>query len=160
MNGKIELKTEMIDMNIGKLNQKDALIHLSNLLVSQGMVKPGYDVKILERESSYPTGLQFPDITVAIPHGDSSYALKTAMAIGRCNPQIGFHSMEDIDSVIPVDLIVMLSVVNPDEHVMILNKLMEIFADGSTCKKIMSADTAEELNRIFNEKLYDSKEEE
>ena len=51
----------------------------------------GYIESVIEREKIFPTGLEFPKYCIAIPHTDSKYIKKDAIAIVKpkteCNIQ-------------------------------------------------------------------------
>lgn len=64
-----------------------------------------------------------------------------------------FHSMEDPEEEIPVELVVLLAVKQPETHLAVLNNLIEMFSIPEKCNEILSADE-EQICRIFQETLY------
>ena len=80
MEEKIKICRECVDLNIMENTEQTVLRHLTGLMTAQGFVQEVYADKICEREREYPTGLQFPNIAIALPHGDSSYVETSAIA--------------------------------------------------------------------------------
>lgn len=153
MGEKIEICEKCIDLHITYNDCKSVLDHLTSLMVRQGYVDEIYAEKIYERERNYPTGLQFESIAIALPHGDSDYVKKSAIAVGKCDKKPVFCSMEDAETEIPVDLVVLLAVKNPETHLAVLNNLIEMFSEQEKCKKILLSDE-KELCEIFEKTLY------
>jgi PTS system galactitol-specific IIA component len=155
MSEKIEISEACVDLNVMTDNREKALRHLAGLLEKQGFVDSAYAGKILEREAKYPTGLNFSRIAIAIPHSDSDYVKKSAIAIGRCPNKPMFGSMENSTEQIGVDMVVMLAMRNPERHLMILNNLMEMFTSEENCKVLLGCDSTETVCQLFKINLYE-----
>ena len=97
MNEKINIIPELFDLEMKEKTREDVLGHLVDMLEERDCVRSKFRDKILERERFYPTGLGFPGITIAIPHGDSACVKKSVIAVGRCKQKVEFFSMEDPD---------------------------------------------------------------
>lgn len=154
MNERIEICEACIDLNVTLTNQEEVLKHLVGLLEKQNFVDSAYTGKILEREADYPTGLRFSKIAIAIPHGDPGYVKKSAIAIGKCVNKPEFGSMEDTAQKIPVDMVVLLAVKNPESHLAILNNLMEMFTFEENCKMLLDSTSKKEVFELFEKSLY------
>ena len=153
MGEKIKICEKCIDLHITENDCKSVLNYLTGLMVRQGYVDEIYAEKIYEREQKYPTGLQFENIAIALPHGDADYVKESGIAVGKCNQKPVFRSMEDAETEISVDLVVLLAVKNPETHLTVLNNLMEMFSEQEKCEKILSADE-KEICEILGESLY------
>lgn len=148
------IESSLVDNNIVSTNREEVLRHLFSLLHENNNVDNEYLSNILQREDNYPTGIQFADIAIAIPHGDAEHVIKSAIAIGKCTNKVEFHNMESPEDTIKVDYVVMLAVDNPDEHISVLNNLITLFSDDICCKDLISAKSQEDVCKIFREKLY------
>ena len=152
---RLEICEACVDLAPQCTGRDELLRHLAGLMAGQGYVDEVYGDKIVEREASYPTGLQFGDIAIALPHGDPAYVRQSAAAVARC-PGVKFHGMEDPDEEIPVDLVVMLAVKDPDAHLAVLNNLMQMFTKPEMCRDVLKASDPTEICRLFQSALYDS----
>jgi PTS system galactitol-specific IIA component len=155
MSEEIKISEECIDLNVTAANRQDVLKHLVVLLQKQGFVDSIYTEKILKREESYPTGLCFSKIKIAIPHGDPLYVNESSIAIGRCANKPMFGSMEDPAQQIGVDMVVLLAVKDPESHLTILNNLMEMFTIEKNCEELISSNSNEEICQLFKKCLYE-----
>lgn len=155
MSEKIDICEACIDLNVTATSREEVLKYLVGLLVKHGFVNSAYTNMILEREVNYPTGLRFPKIAIAIPHSDPNYIKKSAIAIGRCKNKPMFGMMEDPTQQIGVDIVVLIAVKNPESHLIVLSKLMEIFTFEENCEKLFSCDSKEEVCQFFKTNLYE-----
>ena len=102
---------------------------------------------VLTRESISTTGI---GNGIAIPHGKSANVLETTVAIGRCEKQLEWESVDDK----PVNFIVLLAVNENDRtgvHVRLLSQMARKLASEETCRRLVDAKTAEEITSIFSE---------
>ena len=63
-------KKENIFLNFDANDRKDFLSKISKILFEKKYVKEGFNDSIIEREEKYPTGLDFGEYKIAIPHTD------------------------------------------------------------------------------------------
>lgn len=154
MSKQFEISESCVDLHLPSTDREEVLRHLTGLLVRQGYVAPDYAEKILEREASCPTGLPFPHMTIALPHGDPSSVGRASVAIGRCSGPTTFFSMEDPDQPLEVDMVILLAVKDPDDHLAVLNNLMEMFTQPEICQALRSAQSEAQVCDIFRRKLY------
>ncbi len=154
MTGKIEILESCINLNLTADTKEDVIRELAGMLVEQGFVNAEYIDNVIEREQSYPTGLVFHNIIIAIPHGSAEYVNESAIAIGRCVNKPEFANMEDFAEKIHVDIVVLLAVKNPDNHLMILNNLIELFKSEENNKVLMECSSEEKVRQLFEKCLY------
>lgn len=154
MENVFEIRESCVDLSVSQTDRESVLRHLAGLLAREGFVDNAYGDKIVEREASYPTGLPFPDMTIALPHGDPAYARRSAVAIGRCLKPVPFHSMEDPDDEVEVEMVALLAVKDPDAHVAVLNNLMQLFTQPEACAALRKADSPATVCSLFREALY------
>lgn len=154
MSKQFEISERCVELRLPSTDREEVLRHLTGLLARQGYVDPAYAEKILEREASCPTGLPFPHMTIALPHGDPSFVSQAAVAVGRCSGPTTFFSMEDPDQSLEVDMVVLLAVKDPDDHLAVLNNLMEMFTQPEVCQELRAAQSEAQICEIFRRMLY------
>jgi PTS system galactitol-specific IIA component len=107
---------------------EDLLSCVSRKLLEADYVNDEYEKAILEREREYPTGLEITkELSVAIPHVDPGYVKKEALVVIKPEKFIKFRKMDDPDVEIPVSIIFLLLIRDPDGYVKFLAKLTELF---------------------------------
>lgn len=140
----------MIEKKIIKLkaknlkDSKEVLSSLSDCLIEEKMVKPSFKNAVLERENSYPTGLQFDGYGIALPHTDSEHVIKSQIAIMTLEKSVKFVEMASSDKEIDVKNIFMLALKDSNQHIKILQKVMELLQDKEAMSKIESFDDSKE----------------
>lgn len=125
-------------------NNKEVLSSLADYLMEEKMVKESFKEAILEREKSYPTGLQFDGYGIALPHTDSEHVIKSQIAIMTLEKPVKFIEMASTDKEIDVKTIFMLALKDSNQHIKILQKVMELLQDKEAMSKIESFDDSKE----------------
>ena len=143
------LKSDRIALHLKSDTKESALRELTELLYKSGALtdKDAFLNDVLTRESISTTGI---GNGIAIPHGKSANVLETTVAIGRCEKQLEWESVDDK----PVNFIVLLAVNENDRtgvHVKLLSQMARKLASEETCKRLVNAKTAEEITSIFSE---------
>ena len=140
----------MIEKKIIKLkaknlkDSKEVLSYLADCLIEEKIVKESFKEAILEREKSYPTGLQFDGYGIALPHTDSEHVIKSQIAIMTLGKPVKFIEMASTDKEIDVKTIFMLALKDSNQHIKILQKVMELLQDKEAMSKIESFDDSKE----------------
>ena len=143
------LKSDRIALHLKSDTKESALKELTELLYKSGALtdKDAFLNDVLTRESISTTGI---GNGIAIPHGKSANVLETTVAIGRCEKQLEWESVDDK----PVNFIVLLAVNENDRtgvHVKLLSQMARKLASEETCNRLVNAKTAEEITSIFSE---------
>ena len=143
------LKSDRIALHLKSDTKESALKELTELLYKSGALtdKDAFLNDVLTRESISTTGI---GNGIAIPHGKSANVLETTVAIGRCEKQLEWESVDDK----PVNFIVLLAVNENDRtgvHVRLLSQMARKLASEETCRRLVDAKTAEEITSIFSE---------
>lgn len=143
------LKNDRIALHLKSDTKESALRELTELLYKSGALtdKDAFLNDVLTRESISTTGI---GNGIAIPHGKSANVLETTVAIGRCEKQLEWESVDDK----PVNFIVLLAVNENDRtgvHVKLLSQMARKLASEETCNRLVNAKTAEEITSIFSE---------
>lgn len=143
------LKKERVELRLSAAAKEEALEKLSDLLYESGALtdKKAFLDDVLERESISTTGI---GNGIAIPHGKSSNVKETTVAIGRLENELEWESVDDL----PVKFIVLLAVNENDKtgvHVKLLSQMARKLASEETCKRLLEAESADEIISIFSE---------
>lgn len=143
------LKSDRIALHLKSDTKESALKELTELLYKSGALtdKDAFLNDVLTRESISTTGI---GNGIAIPHGKSANVLETTVAIGRCEKDLEWESVDDK----PVNFIVLLAVNENDRtgvHVKLLSQMARKLASEETCRRLVDAKTAEEITSIFSE---------
>ena len=149
MDVKEVLKPERVELNLEAASKEDALIRLTELLYQSGALsdKDAFLQDVLEREKISTTGI---GNGIAIPHGKSASVIETTVAIGRLTEETEWESVDDK----PVKLVVLLAVNDEDRtgnHVRLLSQMARKLASEESCKRLLNAESTEEIIRIFSE---------
>ena len=122
---------------------------LANLLVRGGYVNKGFKKAVTERERKSPTGLSTGENGFAIPHTDTSYVVKSAIAIGILNYPVQFNEMGDPQNKVKVDIVVMPAIKNPDKVVLFLKEICLILQDKNIVAGLHACKKAEEAKALL-----------
>lgn len=129
----------LVFLNVEGLDSKDKVLdYLSKKLLEAGIVKKSYIQAIKDREIIFPTGLQFPEYGVAVPHTDCDYVEKTDLALVTLRKPVEFVHMATEDIKVPVRIVIMLSIKEPHKQVEMLQKLIEFLQNEEEVKKILN----------------------
>ncbi|MCH3965106.1 MAG: PTS sugar transporter subunit IIA [Clostridium sp.] len=126
-------------------NQEQLLINLSEILRQKGYVKNSYVKGILERENTFPTGLNTDGIKVAIPHTDAKHVNVPGILIAKLKNPIVFREMGSDTGRVEASLIFMMAIKNPEQQVKTLSNLMNIFSKQSILKDIYASESPLEV---------------
>ncbi|MBO8435323.1 MAG: PTS sugar transporter subunit IIA [Tyzzerella sp.] len=146
------LDENLIIPELDASNSDEVFEKLGGRLIEQGYCKDTYINALKEREKNYPTGIDLGGINFAMPHTDSQHVNKTAIAIGVLKNPVHFYHMGTTDRDVTVNLIFMLAVENPNEHIGFIGGLLELFQDQDLLEKLTKAKTPKDIVEIFKEK--------
>ena len=147
-----ELNPEMIITGLEASDSTDVLTRVGRIVIHAGYAKETYVDALIKREKDYPTGLDIDGQGVAIPHTDVSHVLKEGIAIAVLNKPVTFLQMGTDDEPVEVQLVFMLSVVDPSSHIEQLQRILEIIQDKAVLEKILELKDAQEIINVVREK--------
>lgn len=124
---------------------EEALRALAGKLVELHKVKSSYPDAVVAREKIYPTGLEAKPVNAAVPHCSNDYTLSDAIAVAVLAHPVEFALMGSPEKPLPVQVLVMLAVVDPAKQVPTLVDVMELLDDEKTMSAIASAKTPQEV---------------
>lgn len=123
------LHEELVLFDVEAKSSEELLKKLANVLLEKGYVKDSYPEAILTREAAYPTGLNTKGIAIAMPHAAAEHAVQAAILVARLKEPVIFKEMGGSGKDVPARLVFMLSIDDPEGHVIMLGKFMSIFCD-------------------------------
>lgn len=100
----------------------EALQHIGQKMVEDGVCHPSYPAALLEREAMYPTGIALDGHAVAIPHCEAQHAIEPAIYLIRPSRPVAFQQADDDGSVM-AELIIALVVTHPEQQLTLLRTL-------------------------------------
>jgi len=137
-------------------SKENAILFLAEQLKEKGYVYETFFSAVVEREEKYPTGLYLGKINVAIPHTDTKHVKQSGVAILTLDKPVIFNKMDDPSQTIPVLIIFLLAVSEPNEYVQFLSKLVGNFSKEEVVKRIYeetdTAKSTEILRGILKDK--------
>ncbi len=122
---------------------------VARAMLKEGMVKESYPEAVKERERIYATGLELLDMGIAIPHTDPEHVLQPAMALGILRNPVDFVGMGEPDKKIKVEIVFMLSILQPHAQLAILQKLMQVFQHEGKLTELKSCKTPKEAANLL-----------
>jgi PTS system galactitol-specific IIA component len=138
-------------------SKKDAILFLAEPLKEKGHVYETFANTVVEREEKYPTGLYLGKINVAIPHTDTKHVKQSGVAILTLDKPLMFNKMDDPSQTIPVLIVFLLAVSEPNEYVQFLSKLAENFSKEETLKRIYKETDSAKVIMTLKGKSSESK---
>lgn len=144
------IKEELIIIDNESSDREEFFLNISNILFDKGYVEETFHDAIVEREKKYPTGLEMPKITVAIPHTDVQHIKKPFIFINKMKEKsIEFIQMGTDDLIVNPEFIVVLGIKEPKNQVGLLSTLMNLFDNEEFVYKIIQADSVEKMYDAF-----------
>jgi PTS system enzyme IIBC component len=143
-------KEENIFLNFNANDRKDFLSKISKILLEKKYVKEGFNDSIIKREEKYPTGLDFGEYKIAIPHTDPEYVNEEGIVTVKLKNPIIFRDMGLDENDLEVSVIFVLLVQKGEEQVNLLTKLMSLLEQKEVYNAIRNASDKEEILRILS----------
>lgn len=147
------VQRELIDVDNESKNVKDFFHHVASELEGWGYVQETFFEAIYEREQEYPTGLELPDITIAIPHTDVEHIKKPFIYVNRMKTKsIEFIQMGTDDVYVKPEYIIVLGIKDPKEQVGLLSTIMELFSSEKFIEELNQAQNENQIYNLLNNK--------
>jgi PTS system galactitol-specific IIA component len=121
------LHKELILVGVEAASWQEVLALLADQLYQGGYVRESYLQAVLDREHQFPTGLRTAEVAVALPHTEKEHVLKPAVAVAILRHPVAFGEMGTEDQSVPAEIVFMLSILEPDEQVTWLSRLVSTF---------------------------------
>ena len=147
-----ELKDTLITVDLEAESYEEVMEQLGGILIREGYCKESYVNALITREKEFPTGLDVDGVGVAIPHTDVSHVNKAGIAIGVLKKPVTFVQMGSDDENVEVGLVFMLAVVNPNEHIDQLQRIIAVIQDKEVLSKIQKVKDTKQIIELIKEK--------
>ncbi len=134
-------------------SSSEVLSRMCDYLYKKGMVKETYEKAILDRETSFPTGLNTGGINIAIPHCDVCNVNEAAICVGILKPDVDFRTMDEPDNTVPVSLVIMLVLTEPHGHLEMLQRIVELIQNQEDVRKIVTSQDKNQVAAIIEQYL-------
>lgn len=128
---------------------------MSNTLIQKNLVKKEYPDHVIAREKKFPTGLPTKPFGVAIPHTDAKWTNHNAICVGILKEPIDQIVMGTDDTPVKVSIVFMLALGQSNKQLNILSKLMTVFQNQDTLKKLKSA-SDDEVKEIVEKAVLEA----
>lgn len=159
------METQQIDLDLEVLGSyfaddadapatwEEALRTLGAAFVEHGCATPEYTEAAVTRERAFPTGLDLGAWAVALPHGDPIGVLHGAISVGRFERPVRFRRMDDAEREVEVEAVFFMAVDDPERHLAVLSKLMEVIGSGSCRREMLVAYDGEAIANVVKQQL-------
>jgi galactitol PTS system EIIA component len=151
--------SSLIKVHLKVLDSSDAICRLTDVLRERGYVTADYKQAVLAREEEFPTGLPTEGVRIAIPHAGAQEVLRSGIAVGILEQEVGFKNMADPDEELSVGIVFLLANNNTGEQTKILQALTNIFSDSARLKMLVTLDDSEKVAQALNSFVQQSLEE-
>ena len=124
-------------------NSEEAIRLCGEALYKAGIVGEDFAQLCVEREKEYPTGLP-TEIPTAIPHAKAGGIQENAICLLKLQSPVVFRRLDDDEEQVETDLIFNLAIKDPEEHLVVLQRMMEFLNDKEVllkCKELSEEET-------------------
>lgn len=132
------------------IDKERLLEKLGHLLFQNGYVKESYIQAIKEREATFPTGLNTTTYGIAIPHTDSKHVKKATIAVGVVKTPIIFQEMGAEDVEVPVRLVFMLAIKEPEKQLETLQAVISLIENEEKMTALVHAKDEAAVLQLIN----------
>lgn len=146
------LNKALIFTDVEASDMEDVLKKIGSAYTREGYTKESYVQALITREKEFPTGLDVDGYGVAIPHTSVEHVNQSGVAIAILKNPVTFVQMGTDDETVGVQIVFMLAVVDPNQHIDELKRILEIIQDTSVLDRMLTASTNEEIIAIVKEK--------
>ncbi|SEO63172.1 MULTISPECIES: PTS sugar transporter subunit IIA [Propionispora] len=145
---------ELVFREDGINDKNEILRYIATRMYELQYVKETYIQAVIDREKTFPTGLQTEAFGVAIPHSDTIHVHKPVIAVCILAQPVIFQVMgSGGGEEVPVSFIFMLAIDDPNKHIEMLNKLSILFQNKNIMLDLLETKTGElyqKLNYYIN----------
>ena len=122
------------------------------------IVTPTYRSALIEREKSFPTGLDMEFLgkdlpNVAIPHTDILHNLTENVVVVRLDQPVTFHNMIAPDKEVQVSLLFFIINNSSSSQTNILAQLMDFFTSNGNLEALSKLDSEDKLYQYITETI-------
>ena len=139
---------ELVHLDFDVKDQEEFFDKMADELHRLGYVRETYKEALKAREANYPTALPVEPYPVAIPHADAQHIITPFIAPVRLKEPVDWCEMANNDEVHQVRFIFVLGFMKSDEHIELLQTLVDNFQNPELMDQLTAAKTAEEYYEL------------
>ena len=147
--GEMCFNENLVVRNIDAASDMEVLDIMADAMKKEGMVKDTFAGAIKEREKVYATGLELPEMGIAIPHTDIQHINQPALCLGILAKPVKFGAMGEADRRIDVEVVFMLSIKEAHAQLKVLQALMKVFQQEGRLPALKACKTNEEAAQML-----------
>ncbi|WP_130864731.1 PTS sugar transporter subunit IIA [Acidipropionibacterium timonense] len=117
---------KLLILDVDTSEREDLYRLVNERLTGDDMVTDAFLEAVSRREQTFPTGLDFGYVSVAIPHIDPEYVKHAGILLCRNSSTTVFHAMDDPERELDVALSIWPLVTNPENQVGMLGSVIEL----------------------------------
>ncbi len=139
------LKRELVYTTLTPITSDELFMQLERELSSKNYIQDTWHDAIVEREKSYPTGLGFESVGIAIPHTDPIHIKNPYIAFIKLKEPVVFDFMAGAGDPVSAEFVINLGIQHEEDQVGLLQQLMGIFADEDCVEALRNASDEDQI---------------
>ena len=147
------LNENLVLTNLSVDRAQEAIRVTAQRLYHVGYVKESYADAVLDREKTFPTGIENEGYNFAIPHTDCSHVNRPAIAIATFSKPVKFARMDLENESTEVRVLFMLAITEPEMQLGALRSLMQLLQDHALYDDLCKCKTPQSLLEMIHKKI-------
>ena len=157
--------SKLLDKDLIILNSKAShysvvFRELGQVMIDKGFANANYIDGLLEREASFPTGIQTETVGIALPHTDASFVNESKIGLLVLENPLNFGMMGGDGEEVEVKIVFLLGCSEGNQHLQALQNVIELIQDVKFVNQVFSLTDKEEAYELLKNKLTIQLEEE
>ncbi|MDI3257674.1 MAG: PTS sugar transporter subunit IIA [Kyrpidia sp.] len=149
------MRPQLLVPRVSARTAEDVLSFAADLLLSQGLVKTSFKRALVDRECSFPTGLEIDaGQGVAIPHTDPEHVIQSAISVITTEAPVSFFRMDDPSQSVSVRLVFILALSEGRLQVDLLQETVGLIQRPELRSSLIEAATPEDMARHLQGALH------
>lgn len=136
------------------MNKEDAISQLVDRLEQANLVDKEFKQSVLDREQIFPTGLPTCPYGIAIPHADPEHVIESQVAFCSLKTPVKFQTMGSSGEEMDVSIIFLLALKNGKDHILMLQKLVDVFQDPFIVEQLARCKNQNDLELILKKVTF------
>ena len=143
---------DLIDLKVYVSDEQELFDLIGMRAIEKGFANLGYISGLEKRELSYPTGLKFPDIPVALPHVDPKYIKKPFIYVARNEKPVAVKQMGDSAEMKAANFL-FLGLKDGAQQPKLLAEIMAAFQNQQFVNSFLKANDSKEMYNLLSNKF-------
>lgn len=143
---------DLIELNASVSDEQELFDLVGTRVIEKGFANLGYISGLEKRELSYPTGLKFPDIPIALPHVDPKYIKKPFIYVVRNDKPVDVKQMGDSADMKSSNFL-FLGLKDGSKQPKLLAEIMAAFQNKQFVSAFLGADDKKEMYNLLSNKF-------